>query len=53
MEFYGDDKKFPKIYTVGYGADAGGEAFLKALAREFHGRFKKIRGLAPPVKIKD
>jgi hypothetical protein len=52
-ELYGDDKKkFPRIYTVAYGADAGGEAFLKALATEFHGRFKKIRGLAPPVKFK-
>lgn len=52
-ETYGDDKKkFPKIYTVAYGASTGGEAFLQALAREFHGRFKKIRGLAPPVKIK-
>jgi hypothetical protein len=54
VETYGDDKKkFPKIYTVAYGANAGGEGFLQALAREFHGRFKKIRGLAPPVKIKD
>ena len=53
VELYGDDKKkFPKIYTVAYGSDAGGEAFLKALAREFHGRYKKIRGLAPPVKFK-
>jgi hypothetical protein len=53
VELYGDDKKkFPKIYTVAYGANAGGEAFLQALAREFHGRFKKIRGLAPPVKFK-
>jgi hypothetical protein len=53
IELYGDDKKkFPKIYTVAYGADAGGEGFLDALAREFHGRFKKIRGLAPPVRFK-
>jgi hypothetical protein len=50
-ELYGDDKKkFPKIYTVAYGADSGGEAFLSALAREFKGRFKRIRGLADPVK---
>ena len=40
----------PKIYTVAYGAQAEGEAFLQALAREFHGRYRKIRGLAPPVK---
>ena len=39
VELYGDRKKMPKIYTVAYGADAGGEAFLQALAREFHGRF--------------
>ncbi len=51
-ELYGEDKKFPKIYTVAYGADAGGEAFLDALAREFRGRFKRIRGLAPAVKYK-
>jgi hypothetical protein len=50
VELYGDKKKMPKIYTVAYGAGAGGEAFLQALAREFHGRFKKLRGLAPPVK---
>ena len=37
----------PKIYTVAYGAQAGGEGFLQALAREFHGRYRKIRGLAP------
>jgi hypothetical protein len=48
-----DEKKLPKIYAVSYGSQAGGEAFLQALAREFHGRYKKIRGLAPPVKIKD
>ena len=54
LEIYEEDmKKLPKIYTVCYGTQAGGEAFLQALAREFHGRFKKIRGLAPPVKIKD
>ena len=54
LEVYGEDeKKLPKIYTVCYGSQAAGEAFLQALAREFHGRFKKIRGLAPPVKIKD
>ncbi len=54
VEMYGEaQKKLPKIYTVAYGADAGGEEFLQALAREFHGRNKKIRGLAPPVKIKD
>jgi hypothetical protein len=52
VELYGDKKKMPKIYTVAYGAHAGGEEFLQALAREFHGRFKKIRGLAPPVKEK-
>lgn len=52
VESYGDDKKLPKIYSVGYGVDAGGEAFLQALAREFHGRYRKIRGLAPPVKTK-
>jgi hypothetical protein len=52
-ELYGDDKKkYPRIYTVAYGADAGGEAFLSALAREFKGRFKRIRGLAEPVKFK-
>jgi hypothetical protein len=51
-ELYGDKKKMPKIYTVSYGAQAGGEAFLQALAREFHGRHKKVRGLAPPVKEK-
>ena len=50
VELYGDPKKMPKIYTVAYGADAGGDAFLQALAREFHGRYRKIRGLAPPVK---
>jgi hypothetical protein len=50
VELYGDQKKMPKIYTVAYGAQAGGEAFLQALAREFHGRHRKIRGLAPPVK---
>ncbi len=53
IELYGDDKrKLPKIYTVAYGADAGGEAFLQSLAREFKGRFKRIRGLADPVKFK-
>jgi von Willebrand factor type A domain len=53
MESYWDDKsKLPKIYTVAYGADAAGSAFLQALAREFHGRYKKINGLAPPVKFK-
>jgi hypothetical protein len=53
MELYnGNQKKLPKIYTVGYGADLGGEAFLQALARDFHGRYRKIRGLAPPVKDK-
>jgi hypothetical protein len=52
-ELYGDDKrKFPRIYTVAYGADAAGESFLKALAQEFHGKFKRIRGLANPVKVK-
>jgi hypothetical protein len=50
VELYGDRKKMPKIYTVAYGADVGGETFLQALSREFHGRFRKIRGLAPPVK---
>ena len=29
-----------------------GESFLKALAQEFHGKFKRIRGLANPVKVK-
>jgi len=53
VELYGDPKKMPKIYTVAYGAEAGGEAFLQALAREFHGRYRKIRGLAPPVKVKN
>jgi len=54
VELYGGaEKKLPKIYTVAYGADAKGEAFLQSLAREFHGRCRKIRGLAPPVKIKD
>lgn len=52
VELYGDQKKMPKIYTVAYGAQAGGEAFLQALSREFHGRYRKIRGLAPPVKDK-
>ena len=52
MESYGEVKKFPKIYSVGYGADASGEAFLQALSREFHGRYRRIRGLAPPVKLK-
>jgi von Willebrand factor type A domain len=52
VEIYGDKKKMPKIYTVSYGAQAGGEEFLKSLAREFHGRTRKIRGLAPPVKEK-
>ncbi|HEY5813843.1 MAG TPA: hypothetical protein VIT23_14460 [Terrimicrobiaceae bacterium] len=52
LECYGDAKKLPKIYSVGYGADAAGETFLQALAREFHGRYRKIRGLAPPVKLK-
>ena len=52
-ELYGDDKrKFPRIYTVAYGADAAGESFLKALAQEFHGKFKRIRGLADAVKVK-
>ena len=50
IELYADQKKLPKIYTVAYGAQAGGEGFLQALAREFHGRYRKIRGLAPPVK---
>ena len=50
---YGDDKKkFPKIYTVAYGADGAGEDFLKSLAEAFKGKFKRIRGLADPVKIK-
>ena len=54
LEVYQEDqKKLPKIYTVSYGAQAGGEQFLQDLAREFHGRYRKIRGLAPPVKIKD
>ena len=52
VEIYGDKKKMPKIYTVSYGAQAGGEEFLKSLAREFHGRTRKVRGLAPPVKEK-
>jgi hypothetical protein len=51
-ELYGDKKKMPKIYTVAYGAQAGGEAFLQMLSKEFRGRHKKIRGLAPPVKDK-
>ena len=51
-ELYGDKKKMPEVYTVSYGAQAGGEAFLQALSREFRGRHKKIRGLAPPVKDK-
>jgi hypothetical protein len=52
-ELYGEDKrKFPRIYTVSYGADAAGESFLKTLAQEFHGKFKRIRGLADPVKVK-
>jgi len=52
-ELYGDDKKkFPKIYTVAYGADGAGEDFLKSLAEAFKGKFKRIRGLAPPVKDK-
>jgi hypothetical protein len=42
-------KKFPKIYSVAYGADREGDAFLQDLAREFHGRYKRIRGLADPV----
>ena len=49
-ELYPDKKKMPKIYTVAYGAQAGGEAFLQMLSKEFRGRHKKIRGLAPPVK---
>ncbi len=53
VELYGDQKKLPKIYTVLYGADPAGEAFLQALARDFHGRSRKIRGLASPVKMKD
>jgi hypothetical protein len=53
LEMYEEgEKKFPKIYTISYGSQAGGEEFLQTLAREFHGRSKKIRGLAPPVKIK-
>jgi hypothetical protein len=53
VELYGDKKKMPKIYTVAYGAQAGGEEFLQSLSREFHGRYRKIRGLAPPVKDKN
>ena len=49
-ELYGDKKKMPKIYTVAYGAQAGGEVFLQMLSKEFRGRHKKIRGLAPPPK---
>ena len=49
-ELYANDKKkFPKIYSVAYGADRDGETFLQNLAREFHGRHKRIRGLADPV----
>ena len=53
VELYGDKKKMPKIYTVAYGAQPGGEEFLQSLSREFHGRYRKIRGLAPPVKDKN
>jgi hypothetical protein len=53
VELYGDKKKMPKIYTVAYGAQAGGEEFLQSLSREFHGRYRKSRGLAPPVKDKN
>jgi hypothetical protein len=49
-ELYPDKKKIAKIHTVAYGAQAGGEAFLQMLSKEFRGRHKKIRGLAPPVK---
>jgi hypothetical protein len=50
-ELYGGDrKKFPRIYTVAYGADPDGDAFLRALAQEFHGKSRRLRGLAPPVK---
>lgn len=51
VEMYGDDKQnLPRIYTVAYGSDAGEETFLRTLAREYRGRFRKIRGLAPPIK---
>ena len=49
-ELYENKKKMPKIYTVAYGAQAGGEAFLQMLSKEFRGRHKRILGLAPPVK---
>lgn len=49
-ELYGPDKnKHPRIYTISYGTKTAGEIFLKDLAREFKGRNRAIRGLAPPV----
>lgn len=51
IEMYGDDSKnYPRIYAVAYGSDAGEEAFLRELAKEYRGRFRKINGLAPPIK---
>lgn len=40
----------PRIYTVGYACEKGEEVFMQDLARRFQGRYRAIRGLAPPIK---
>jgi len=40
----------PKIYIIGYVTTPDNEVFLKELAREFKGRFRRSRTLSRPIK---
>lgn len=50
-EYYGRGRgNQPRIYTVGYAADDEALKFLQSLSREYRGKFRRIRGLARPIR---
>lgn len=45
-------RKPPRIHCVGYQTDAGPEQFLKELAYDNHGRFRRMKALVKPIVLK-
>ncbi len=43
-------RPLPKVYVIGYVTTPETETFLKALAREFGGRFRRSRTLVRPIR---
>jgi hypothetical protein len=45
-------RKPPRIHCVGYQTDTGAEQFLKELAYNNHGRFRRVKALVKPIVAK-